>query len=123
MEYHQNILHDMPQGMFKGCLNNLESTLETFAKLRMLFYFGQKLMWLQTSVLYIRVCVCVCSMGFPSGSVVKNHLPLQETWVQSLGWEHPLEKEMQPTAVCWPGIPWTEGPSRLQSTESKKSWI
>ena len=35
------------------------------------------------------------SMGFPSGSVVKN-LPtmweLQATWVQSLGWEDLLEE-------------------------------
>ena len=26
-------------------------------------------------------------MAFPDGSVVKNPLPKQETWVQSLGWE------------------------------------
>ena len=26
--------------------------------------------------------------------MVKNLLQLQETWVQSLGWEDPLEKEM-----------------------------
>ena len=28
---------------------------------------------------------------------------MQETWVQSLGWEDPLEKEGQPTAVFLPG--------------------
>ena len=33
-------------------------------------------------------------MGFPDGSVVKNQPAMQETWVQSLGWEDPLEKEM-----------------------------
>ena len=32
--------------------------------------------------------------GFPGGSVVKNLSAIQETWVQSLGWENPLEKEM-----------------------------
>ena len=32
--------------------------------------------------------------GFPGGSVVKNLPAKQETWVQSLGWEDPLEKEM-----------------------------
>ena len=32
-------------------------------------------------------------MGFPGGSVVKN-LPMQETWIQSLGGENPLEREM-----------------------------
>ena len=30
----------------------------------------------------------------PGGSVVKNLLQMQETWVQSLGREDPLEKEM-----------------------------
>ena len=61
MEYHQNILHDMPQGMSKGCLKNLESTLETFAKLRVSYLF-----WAKTNVvadfctIYVCVCVCVC---------------------------------------------------------------
>jgi len=33
--------------------------------------------------------------GFPGDSVVKKIcLPMQETWVQSLGQEDPLEKEM-----------------------------
>ena len=29
------------------------------------------------------------SGSFPGGSVVKNHLPMQETQVQSLAWEDP----------------------------------
>ena len=32
--------------------------------------------------------------GFPGASVVKIHLPMQETWVRSLGREDPLEEEM-----------------------------
>ena len=32
-------------------------------------------------------------MGFPGGSVVENVLSMQETWVQFLGQEDPLEKE------------------------------
>ena len=56
-----------------------------------------------------------------------KHLPaMQETWVQSLGQEEPLEKEWQPTPVFWPGIshgqksmvgysPW--GPMELDTTE------
>ena len=31
--------------------------------------------------------------------MVKNSLPMQEMWVQSLGWKDPLEKEMEPTPV------------------------
>ena len=31
-------------------------------------------------------------LGFPCGSGVKNTPAMWETWVQSLGWEDPLEK-------------------------------
>ena len=34
---------------------------------------------------------------------VKSLPAMRETQVQSLGWEDPLEKEMQPTPVFWPG--------------------
>jgi len=44
-----------------------------------------------------------------------KHLPtIQETQVQSLGWEDPLEKEMATHSgtLAWK-IPWTEKPGRL----------
>ena len=34
---------------------------------------------------------------------VKNPPAVWETWVQSLGWEDPLEKEMATTPVFLPG--------------------
>ena len=34
---------------------------------------------------------------------VKNLPAVRETWVQSLGWEDPLDKEWQPTPVFLPG--------------------
>ena len=34
--------------------------------------------------------------------LVKNPLAMRETWVRSLGWEDPLEKEQLPTPVFWP---------------------
>ena len=46
-----------------------------------------------------------------------KHLPtMRETWVQSLGWEDLLEKEMatHSSILAWK-IPWTEEPGRLQS--------
>ena len=49
-----------------------------------------------------------------------KHLPtIQETWVQSLGWEDLLEKAMKThsTTLAWK-IPWTEEPGRLQSMGS-----
>ena len=47
--------------------------------------------------------------GFPGGSVVKNLPAVQETWVQSLGLEDPLEKELETHSgiFAWK-IPWTE---------------
>ena len=35
--------------------------------------------------------------------LVKNLPTMQETWVQSLGWEDTLEKGKLPTPVFWPG--------------------
>ena len=48
---------------------------------------------------------------------------MQETQVQSLGQEDPLEKEMatHSSILAWE-IPWTEEPGRLQSMGSQKSW-
>ena len=46
--------------------------------------------------------------------MVKNPPAVQETWVQSLGWEDPLEKGMvtHSSILDWI-IPWTEEPGRL----------
>ena len=44
---------------------------------------------------------------------------MQETWVQSLGWEDPLEKEVAThSSILACKIPWTEEPGRLQSMGS-----
>ena len=51
-----------------------------------------------------------------------KHLPaMQETWVQSLGREDPLEKEMatHSSTLAW-RIPWREEPGRLQSMGSQR---
>ena len=47
---------------------------------------------------------------------VKNLPAVQETWVRSLGWEDPLEKDMvfHSSILAWK-IPWMEEPGRLQS--------
>ena len=48
--------------------------------------------------------------------MVKNLPAMQETWVQSLGLEDPLEKGMaiHSSILAW-RIPWTEEPGGLQS--------
>ena len=56
-----------------------------------------------------------------------KHLPImRETWVQSLGWEDLLEKEMatHSSILAWK-IPWMEELGRLQSTGSQRvrTWL
>ena len=46
---------------------------------------------------------------------------VQETWVQFLGWEDPLEKGMatHSSILAW-RIPWTEEPGGLQYMELQR---
>ena len=58
---------------------------------------------------------------------VKRPSMMRETWVRSLGWEDPLEKEMaiHSSTIAWK-IPWTEAPGRLQSMGSQRvghDWV
>ena len=54
-------------------------------------------------------------LGFPGGSGVKSPPAMQETQVQLLGGEDPLEKEraIHSTILAWE-IPWTEEPGQVQ---------
>ena len=53
--------------------------------------------------------------------MVKSLPAMWETWVQSLGWEDLLEKEMatHSNILSWK-IPWTEEPGSLQSMGSQR---
>ena len=55
-------------------------------------------------------------MGFPSSSAVENPPAVQETLVQFLGQEDPLEKEtaIHSSILAW-RIPWTEEPGGLHT--------
>ena len=61
-------------------------------------------------------------MGFHCSSVSKAFAVMQETWVQFLGQEDPLEKKVatHSSIPAW-RIPWTEEPGRLQSMGSQES--
>ena len=52
---------------------------------------------------------------------VKSLPTVQETWVRSLGWEDPLQKEMatHSSILAWK-MPWTEEPGRLQFIASHR---
>ena len=54
--------------------------------------------------------------------MVKNPPAMQETWVVSLGWKDPLEKEMatHSSILSWE-IPWIEEPGRLQGMGMQES--
>jgi len=56
-------------------------------------------------------------MNFPGDSVGKDLPARQETWVQSLDLEKPLEKGMatHSSILAWEVL-WTEEPDGLQST-------
>ena len=71
-------------------------------------------------------CSNYCTIALIShASLVAQRLkhlpPMQETQVQSLGWEEPLEKEMatHSSILAW-RIPWMEEPGGLQSTGSQR---
>ena len=54
--------------------------------------------------------------------MVKRLSTMQETQVQSMGWEDPLEMEMatHSSTIAWK-IPWMEEPDRLQSVGSQRA--
>ena len=51
---------------------------------------------------------------------VKRLPAMRETWVQSLGWEDPLQKEMatHSSTLAWK-IPWTEKPGTVHRSQSQ----
>ena len=62
------------------------------------------------------------SSSSPEKAQTVKHLPaVRETWVRSLGWEDPLEKDMatHSSTLAWK-IPWREEPSRLQFMGSQR---
>ena len=62
----------------------------------------------------------LCTWASLVAQTVKNQPAMQDTWVQSLGGEDHLEKEMatHSTVLAW-RISWTEKPGGLQIS---KSW-
>ena len=54
--------------------------------------------------------------------MVKNPTAIQETWVQFLGWEDPLEKGIATRSSILPWrIPWTEEPGGYSPQGHKES--
>ena len=96
---------------------------------RLHFHFHTKIGMIQRRLAWplhkddTRICETVHIFGTSLiAQLVKNPLATQETWVRSLGWEEPLEKEMAThfSILAWE-IPWTEEPGGLQSMGSQES--
>ena len=75
--------------------------------------------------IYLFICILLM-MSFKSqtslvAQTVKHLSTMQETWVRSLGWKDPLQKEMaiHSSTLAWK-IPWTEEPGRLQPMGSQR---
>ena len=93
---------------FKYDLNQIpyDYTVEVRNRFKGLDLIDRFAWWCQTSLVAQRV----------------KPLPaMRETWVRSLGWEDPVEKEMatHSSTLAWK-IPWTEEPDRLQSMGSQR---
>ena len=60
---------------------------------------------------------CLSNRASLVAQMLEHLAALLETWVRSLGWEDPLEKEMatHSSILAW-STPWTEEPGGLQST-------
>ena len=76
---------------------------------------GDKIIWILFGGGYMTLWASLVAQS------VKYPPAMQETWVQSLGWEDPLEKEMATHSriLAW-RIPWTEEPGGLQSIGSQR---
>ena len=57
-----------------------------------------------------------CERASLVAQTVKNPPTMRETWVRSLGWEDPLEEDMEIySSILARRIPWAEEPGGLQS--------
>ena len=72
--------------------------------------------WVPVTQLFPNRASSQYTKDFPGAQMVKPLPTMQETWVQSLCKEDPLEKEMatHSSTLAWK-IPWTEEPGKLQS--------
>ena len=70
----------------------------------------------------LSLCFKETLRAFPVAETIKNLPAMQETQVQSLGWEDPLEKEMatHSSILAW-RIPRTEEPGELLSMGSQRA--
>ena len=106
----------MDRGVWQATVLGVAKELDTTEHKRhnMIDSLAQNLRWLYNLSLKERGASLVAQQ-------LKRLPTMRETWVRSLGWEDPLEKEMatHSSILAW-RIPWTEEPGGLQSTGSQR---
>ena len=90
------------------------------------FWTVNKILFLNSNLILLLLLILWYCLRDVLASLVDQMVKIlpavQEIWVQSLGWEDPLEKGMTtPSAILAWRIPWTEEPGRLQSMGSKRA--
>ena len=88
------------------------------------FYEWERDIWLSIESNYlVNYYMSILYMFWvsPVAQMVKHLTAMQQTQVQSLDWENPLEKgmEIHSSTPAWK-IPWTEEPGELQSMGSQR---
>ena len=108
--------HSLLQGIFPTQGSTIWSTRK--ATVSVVIY----IFWISGRVPVLFLVIAYSSEASLIAQSVKNLPAMQETWVQSLGWEDPLEKEMSThsSILAWE-ISWTEEPCGLQSMGLQKS--
>ena len=123
--YHENFVKNIPLScilyfleMQRVYLNNLyiftvQQTRHTFKRL----FNKMKNEYISST----KYSVGIFKTKIISSMYIQNLPAMQETWVQFLGWEDALEKEMaiHSSILAWK-IPWTEEPGGLQSMGSQR---
>ena len=119
-------------GTFTGCFLSLEQLPSSSSRSQLSHSSSEALP--QPCLNFLCTSHCVdwhCLFGLPTdGAVERISLPMQETqetWVQSLGWEDPLEEGLatHSNILAWK-VPWTEEPGGLQSMGSQRAghdWV
>ena len=93
----------------------------TFFLLPLLMFLASVCLTLISSLVCLSFCLIEVFVASLLAEKVRNLPAIQETQVQSLGKEYPLEEEMATHAsiLAW-RIPWREVPGRLQSMGSQR---
>ena len=93
----------------------------TFFLLPLLMFLASVCLTLISSLVCLSFCLIEVFVASLLAEKVRNLPAIQETQVQSLGLEDPLEKGMETlSSVLASKIPWTEEPGGLQSMGSQR---